>query len=93
MNYLSLLCLLAILVGTSAYAIEGRWQSTDYNNTTIGVSAVSTDASSLINYNLAIDGCNGTLPFSISQSYLKLANLGKQSCSNGNSGALMSSLQ
>jgi hypothetical protein len=33
--YIFLLC--GLISGISGYAIEGRWQSTDYNNTIITV--------------------------------------------------------
>jgi hypothetical protein len=93
MNYIPLLCCLALAVGTSAYAIEGRWQSTDHNNTIMAVSAVSTDANGVNSYSLGIDGCNAPLSFAIVQSYLQISNLGKLSCNADNSGSLMKSLQ
>ncbi len=93
MNYLSLLCCLALTIGASAYAIEGFWQSTDFNNTVMAVSVVRTDSNGVNSYSIGIGGCNTPLSFSIVQSYMQISNLGKQSCSAGNGGSLMKSLQ
>ena len=93
MNLTSIICLLALVVSSYAYAIEGRWQSTDYNNTIIAVSSVSTDVNGVNSYNLAIDGCSAPLSFVIIQSYMQVSNLGKQNCNGGDTGSLMSGLQ
>jgi hypothetical protein len=93
MNYIPIICLLALAVGSSAYAIEGRWQSTGYNDTIIAVSAVSTHPNGVNSYNLAIEGCNAPLSFAIVQSYMQVSNLGKQTCNGGNATSLMASLQ
>lgn len=93
MSYLSLLLFLVVISQVSAYAIEGLWQSKDYNKTDILVSAISTDQNGLNHYQIDIDGCSPSLSFAISQSYMKLTNLGKPVCTPGIAATLMNDLQ
>jgi hypothetical protein len=90
------LLLAALLSFASTYAIEGNWDSVDYNNTAISITAVNTAPAGRNYYKLKVIGCSSNNLFIILDSYMKVSrNILSSYCSTGtpSQNILMQNLQ
>lgn len=87
--------LAALLSLASTYAIEGNWDSVDYNNTAISITALNTGLNGRNNYKLQVIGCPSSNPFAILDSYMQLNSNKASDCSTGtpSQNTLMQNLQ
>jgi hypothetical protein len=77
------LLLAALLSLISTYAIEGNWDSVDYNNTAISITAINTALNGRNNYKLQVIGCPESSPFTILDSYMQVNSTKAVDCSTG----------
>ena len=90
-----MLLLAALLSFASTYAIEGNWDSVDYNNTAISITALNTALNGRNNYKLQVIGCPSSNPFTILDSYMQVNSNKASNCSTGtpSQNILMQNLQ